>query len=149
MERDKQKQAVYDWEKTNIALHDTTKVPFDQIEKLVKFIWTMEGYEYPPQVIPLPKQCSKAAGDATRTTIRFKETTYTWIVIHEVAHSLTSNADGTSNHHGALFMGLYCQLAARYLRLSFDELATSAEQAGLKVKRNARPVWIEEINENQ
>jgi len=141
MKRDRQRSAVYSWEDKTIAPHDTTAVPFDQIEFIVNHVWAKEGLEHPPQVIPIAKTAKGA--DATRIKVRFGKTTFTWIILHELAHSMTTQHDGPSNKHGALFLGLYCQLVSRHLNFDFDLLAKSAEEWGLRIKRDAKPVWLE------
>lgn len=142
---DKQKNRVYAWENAVIAPKDKTEILFAQVEPLVRYIWLAEGLDYPPQVLPMPKKKTKKA-DATRVAVRFGDKTFTWIVVHELAHSLTSLCDGRSNHHGALFMGMYLQLLSRYLKCDFQELVESARDVGLKVKEDARPVFLEEVS---
>jgi hypothetical protein len=142
MNRDSQRSAVYSWENLNVAPHDRTVVPFAQIEAIVRYVWEREGLEYPPQVLPLPRQKHKG-GDATRTTVRFGKSTYTWIILHELAHSMTSTVDSRSNVHGALFMGIYCKLLTRYLNIDLDMLMKTAEAANLQVQLEAIPVFLE------
>jgi hypothetical protein len=36
-------------------------------------------------------------------------------VLHELAHAMTSHADGRPDGHGLIFMGVYVRLIARYL----------------------------------
>ena len=141
---DKQKNLVYAWENAIVAPKDRTEIPFSQVEPLVGYIWAAEGLEYPPQVLPKPKFKTKDA-DATRIAVRFGAKTFTWIVVHEVSHSLTSLVDGRSNHHGALFMGMYLQLLSKYLHLNYLEISESARDAGIKFKDNVRPVFLEEV----
>ena len=143
MKIDRQKQRVYDWENINIAPKDRIPVPFEQIKSIVDFVWASEGLDYPPQVVLIPQQ-NKHAGDASRTTIRFKGATQTWIILHEMSHSLSSVCDGRSNQHGALFMGLYCQLLSKYLKMDFNQLIQSAKEFGLRVKPDAKPAFLED-----
>jgi hypothetical protein len=140
--RDSQRQKVYDWERSNVAPHDVNYIPLAQVQSIIDYVWAAEGLLYPPRAELLPKQIKKAAGDATRTCVRFRESTNTWIVLHELSHSMTSTVDNVSNQHGALFMGIYIQLLTRYLKLPFGELMESAEAAGLKVKADAKPVFL-------
>ena len=141
MKRDKQKSAVYDWESREVAPHDKNPVPFAQIDSIVRHVWASEGLMYPPLVEKMPTR-NKLAGDGCRTMLRFQSPTYTWIVLHEISHALTAECDGRTNKHGALFMGMYCQLLQRYLHLNIAELAETAQQAGLRVKLDATPVFI-------
>ena len=138
MKTDLQKSKVYSWETENIAPYDTNTVPFCQIESIVKYIWHSEGLSNPPLVEKISKNCKKA-GDATRTIVRFRETTYTWIILHELAHAMASLVTGETNCHGALFMGLYIKMVKRYLNLDVLE---SAIEKGLRVKEDAIPCFI-------
>lgn len=140
--RDRQRSSVYDWERIHVAPKDLNIVPFNSIQLIVNWIWEQEGLKYPPIVEEMPKQ-KHALGDALRTKVRFRETTYTWIILHELSHAMTSTVEDVSNGHGALFMGVYIQLLSRYLKLPFGELANSAEANGLRVKLDAKPVFLE------
>ena len=119
---------------------DKQVVPFCQIQSIVNYVWKQEGLLFPPMVDKMPKQ-NHNGGDATRTMVRFREQTFTWLILHELAHSMSSTVDNKSNRHGALFMGIYIQLLSRYLVMSFNDLATSAEASGLHVKLDANPVF--------
>ncbi len=138
---DLQKSRVYRWESINVAPFDRTKVQFKSIESVVHYVWESEGYRYPPLVELLPSRCSKRLGDATRCVVRFREETQTWIILHELAHSMTSEADGASNVHGALFMGIYCHLLSKYMRMDYTTLKLSARKFGLKVSDNTLAVF--------
>ncbi|MCK9462630.1 MAG: hypothetical protein M0R80_23675 [Proteobacteria bacterium] len=139
--KDPQQNRVYAWERWAVAPHDITEVLFEAIQPIVNHIWAERGLEFPPQVMPMFKKKTKKA-DATRIAVRFGEKTYTWIILHELAHSMTSTCDGRSNHHGALFMGIYLQLLQKYLNL---DLVESAKQAGLRLREDAIPVFLEDV----
>jgi hypothetical protein len=139
--KDSQKNRVYAWENSVVSPHDRTAVPFDQIQNIVNYVWSGRGLEYPPEVRPMFKKKTKKA-DATRTVVRFGEKTYTWVILHELAHSMTCTCDGRSNGHGSLFMGIYLQLLQTYLKLDLFE---SANQSGLAVTPDAIPVFLEDV----
>ena len=142
--KDYQSNRVYKWEEKFVLPHDLTPVPFEQIESIVAYVWRSEGLQFHPMVEKLPKNCRKC-GDATRLVIRFNANgpTKTWIILHEVSHSLTSTAEGNNNWHGALFMGMYCQLLHRYLKLDFNKLVESAREHKIHVAPDAKPVFME------
>ena len=141
MKRDRQKSKVYDWERKYIAPFDKSNVPFDNINGIVKYIWEQEGLKYPPEVKKIDVR-NYAWGTGCRTAVHFQENAPTWLILHELAHSMTCTIHNESNEHGALFMGLYIQLASRYLKLDFTELLTSAIAFGLRVDAKARPVFL-------
>jgi hypothetical protein len=55
---------------------------------------------------------------------------------------MTSTADGGSDGHGPLFVGLYLGLLARHARMPFEELAASLRAAGVAFDPAARPVFV-------
>jgi hypothetical protein len=55
---------------------------------------------------------------------------------------MTSDADGSSDGHGEVFMGLYVQLLVRYLRLDQSKLLASLQDEGIAIAVDARPVFI-------
>lgn len=141
--RDAQQNRAYDWERMYIAKHDVQKVPFNQIKFVVDYMWKGEGLEHPPIVSPLPKPYGNVEADSTRLELRFKPFTNTWVIIHELAHSMTSMATGLSNYHGELWLGRYMQLLYKYLKIPMDYLQSTALQSGLRFDCNPpKAVWL-------
>jgi hypothetical protein len=62
--------------------------------------------------------------------------------LHEIAHAMTSMADGQSDGHGPIFMGVYLQLLVRYLRADEAELLQSLAGRGISLIRDARAVFL-------
>lgn len=141
--RDYQQSKLYRWENTIVGSKDMSQVPYDNIQNIVNYIWEGEGLLYPPTVVPKPKQKTTAFADATRMKIRFDEhrTTPTWIIIHEVAHSMTSNIDGISAKHGPHYLGVYMKLLDKYIPgVSLSVLMYTAKEAGLDFDIMAGPI---------
>jgi hypothetical protein len=107
---------------------------------MVDAIWTEIGLKYPPAVEPLPRQSS-----ATRLSIFLPAKTPSWCLLHELAHAMTTDVDGSSDGHGPIFMGVYLKLISRYLRLDHDRLLQSAAMEGIAVTSNASPTFIDEV----
>jgi hypothetical protein len=101
------------------------------------------GLRYPPSVEPLPRQARRLQADANRLRLRVPEQLPSWVLLHELAHALTSTHDGESDGHGPRFMGLYLQLLDRYLRLPAASLEASLLQAGIMFDLSARPVFLD------
>lgn len=139
--RDLQQGKVYKWEMKAIAPHDYTKVDFNAIEAIVKYVWDNEGLKYPPIVKLMAKQ-KLAGGTGNRNIVQFPESTYTWIILHELSHAMTCNVNGESNQHGALFLGIYMQLASRYLKIPMNILTESADKDGLRFNLEAKPAFV-------
>lgn len=64
-------------------------------------------------------------------------------LLHELAHAMTSYADGRSDGHGPLFTGIYIQLLVRYLRLDRRMLINSLRDANIEILCDARPVFVD------
>jgi hypothetical protein len=110
---------------------------------MVDAIWSDMGLRYPPKVALLPRHATATIASANRLSIRLAERTPSWCLLHELAHAMTSDADGRSDGHGPLFVGVYIRLIARYLRLDRQRLIGSLLDAGIEVDQDARPVFLD------
>ncbi|WP_043834154.1 hypothetical protein [Muricoccus aerilatus] len=142
-ERDRQRARVYAWEDRVVAPHAPDPIPFSVAQAMVDAIWAEMGLRWPPKVERLPAQASVRQADATRLRLRLPEALPSWILLHELAHAMTSTAEGDTDGHGPRFMGLYLQLLERYLRLPSATLLPSLQEAGIKVDLSARPVFLD------
>ena len=141
--RDCQRGRVYAWEERFVARYDRSTIVLAQAQGMVDAIWTELGLCFPPKIEPLPRQARSTLADANRLTIRLADTSPSWWLLHELAHSLTSSHDDRSDGHGAKFMGLYAQLLTRYLRLPMDALLASVHAAGIDIDQQAVPVFLD------
>jgi hypothetical protein len=112
---------------------------------MVDAIWTEMGLTYPPAVEPLPRQSSATVASATRLSIFLPAQIPSWCLLHEIAHAMTSDVDGSSDGHGPIFMGLYIKLISRYLRLDPDRILESAAVDGIAVASDASPIFVDEV----
>lgn len=126
-----------------MAPHDPTHLPFAAAQGMVDAIWSDMGLRYPPAVEPLPRQATATLARANRLSVLLPPRTPSWCLLHELAHAMTSTADGRSDLHGPAFMGVYIRLLARYLRLDPDALIRSAASAGIAVAADASPVFVD------
>ena len=101
------------------------------------------GLRYPPQVERLPKQATATMARANRLSLRLREQTPSWCLLHELAHAMSATHDGQSDGHGPIFMGLYVQLLVRYLRLDRAELLQSLQNDGINILAEAAPVFVD------
>jgi hypothetical protein len=141
--KDAQRGRVYAWENRVVAPHDPSHVPFAAAQGMVDAIWAEHGLAYPPKVERLPRRTRVLMADATRLRIRMPEEIASWVLLHEIAHAMTTTLDGISDGHGPIYMGVYVGLLARYLRLSPDALIASLRQEGIAVDPKARPVFLD------
>lgn len=141
--RDAQRGRVYAWEDRVVAPRDASAVPFAAAQGMVDAIWAEQGLRYPPRAEPLPPQARRSLGDATRLAIRLPPLFQSWVLLHEIAHAMSSTHDGAGDGHGAIFMGLYVKLLAQYLRLSETELLAALRAAGIAVDPEAKPLFLD------
>ena len=143
--RDSQRGRVYAWENRIIAPRDSTFVAFARAQSMVDAIWTEIGLKYPPAVELLPRQSSATLASATRLSVFLPAKTPSWCLLHELAHAMTTDVDGSSDGHGPIFMGVYLKLISRYLRLDPDRLLESAAVAGIAVTSDANPIFVDAV----
>ncbi len=141
--RDRQRGRVYAWENRVVAPRDSTFVKYAAAQAMVDAIWSEMGLCYPPAVAPLPRQASATVASADRLSIFLPERTPSWCLLHELAHTMTSDAYGSTDGHGEIFIGIYVQLLVRYLRLDREKLLASLQDDGIAVAIDARPMFID------
>jgi hypothetical protein len=110
---------------------------------VVDAIWSDMGLRYPPAIVPLSRRATATMACANRLSIWLADRTPSWCLLHELAHAMTSDADGHSNGHGPIFMGVYVRLIERYLRIDTQTLIDSLQDAKIKVARDARPAFVD------
>jgi hypothetical protein len=142
-ERDRQRARVYAWEDQFIAPRDQTFIAFAQAQRMVDAIWADMGLHFSPKVEHLPQQARCTEADATRLSIRLPRFTPSWLLLHEVAHALSSAHDGSADGHGPVFMGLYAQMLVRYMRVPIEALCKTLIAAKIQVDLAASPVFID------
>jgi hypothetical protein len=106
-------------------------VPYEQLQPLVDHVWAEAGRRWPPRVRPLPRQARRTVARATRTAIECPPELPSWVLLHEVAHALTSDADGATDGHGPAFVATYLDLLVRHARLDRATLEASLREAGI------------------
>ena len=141
--RDYQKSRVYKWEDKHIGPLDRTKITFDVARVIVNHIWTTEGLQYPPSVVLVPAQTRNKMGCANRSKIQLVPELPTWVVIHEIAHSMNStNTDEHGDGHGPNYVGIYIKLLAKYLNASLPVMMYTLTQSDIDFNLTARPLFL-------
>jgi hypothetical protein len=110
---------------------------------MVDAIWSDMDIQYPPAVERLPRHASATIARANRLSLFLSDLTPAWCLLHEIAHAMTTTADGPSDGHGPIFMEIYLRLLVRYLRFDEMEMRRLLQDAGINVARNARPVFLD------
>ncbi len=139
--RDYQRARVYAWEDRVVAPCNRGSVLYAAAQGMVDAIWADLGLRFPPKVERLPGQARRLEVDASRLRLRLPGAVPSWLLLHELAHSLSSSHVGTSDGHGPEFMGLYIQLLVRYMRFPEAELRQFAAADGIDVSLNAQPMF--------
>ncbi len=143
--RDLQRSRVYAWEDAVVAPRDRSAIPFEQAQMLVTGVWLAEQLLYPPRVEPMPHQARRTWATGSRTMIRLPQDrpTPTYVILHEVAHALSSTVDGDTDAHGPDFVGLYMGLLDRRLKIPTPLLMFTANQHGVTFNLAAKPRFME------
>lgn len=140
--RDFQKSKVYKWEDKFIRPFDKQEISFDNIQMIVDYVWKQEGYNYPPKVKRIAKQNTKALATGSRLNLEFHDKgIYTWVILHELAHALTSNLEYENDGHGPEFVGVYMKLVNKYIGINLLALMASANDYGVKYDLSGK-AWI-------
>ena len=133
---------LYAWEDQVVGALDRSVVPFANMQALVDHVWTTEGLRWPPRM--RPRRATRAVlATGNRLAIEAPESLPSWILLHEVAHAMTSTADGGGAGHGPDFVGVYLNLLVRYCRLDRAMLERSLTEAGIRWNPAARPAFID------
>lgn len=114
-----------------VAPRDQSVVPFARLQALVDHVWQAEGRRWPPRIRPMPRQARRTVARATRTIIEAPPTLPSWVLLHEIAHALTSDVDGRTAGHGPAFVGAYLRLLVAHARLDRAMLEASLRKAGI------------------
>lgn len=142
MSRDSQKSKVYAWENAVIAPLSKGAVPFGQAQAFVDGVWLAHGWLYPPKVSLMPKQATAIMATGCRAEVRIREHTPDWVILHELAHTLTSDHDGRCDMHGAEFVGVYIKLLERVLNIPTLMTMYTLRQAKVSYNLAAIP-WMQ------
>jgi len=134
---------LYAWEDAEVAPRDLSRVPFARLQSLVDHVWAAEGLRFPPRVRPLPRQARRTLARASRTAIEAPAELPTWVLLHELAHALTSTAEEESDGHGPRFVGMYLRLLARHGGMDRAALAASLARAGIAFVPDPRPAFLD------
>jgi hypothetical protein len=118
-------------------------IPFAAAQGMVHAIWAEMGLQWPPKVEALPKQARRLQGTGSRLVLRLPDPLPAFLLLHELAHALSSTADGRTDAHGPRFVGLYLGLLTRYLRLPEEELLVSLKEHGVAVDHTAVPGFLD------
>ena len=140
---DWQRARVYAWEDAVVTVADDSVIPFALAQGMVDAIWSELDLRFPPKVERLPRQSRRLQGDASRLRLRLPDPIPSWLLLHETAHALSSTADGVSDGHGPVFMGLYIRLLTFYLKMPAAMLIVSAAKAGIAIDTDARPFFAD------
>lgn len=136
---DRHARRLYAWEDAVVAPRDRSLVPFARLQALVDHVWAAEGLRWPPRVRPLPKQARRTVARASRTAIEAPAELPSWVLLHEVAHALTAEVDGTHAGHGPDFVGVYLRLLERHARMDRAVLEATLAEAAIPFTPDPRP----------
>jgi hypothetical protein len=134
MSRDYQRSYCYSWEDRYIHAKDTSVIPFEQAQSIVDYVWVRASLTHPPKIRPIAKTAKRINASATRTWIKIpKAGIKTTILLHEIAHSMTTDAMGEQKHgHGSRFVGVFMTLLCAHIpTFNMTELMDTAKLDGI------------------
>lgn len=142
---DPQKKILYAWEDRVIGPRDRTLIPYARAQMQVDAVWMAAGLLYAPVVHPLHPNTRRYVGKAHRSKVWLpeKRPTPSWIILHEVAHSMTATMEGEIDGHGPKYLWVYMTLVERHLKIPMLTLMATAKQAGLEFEIGARPMVLD------
>ncbi|WP_347542071.1 hypothetical protein [Roseomonas sp. CAU 1739] len=117
-------------------------VTFERMQGIVDHVWATEGLRWPPRV-RARKATRVTLATGSRLTIEAPSTLPSWILLHEIAHAMTSTADGRGAGHGPDFVGIYVQLLVRHCRLDQAMLAETLANDGITWNPEATPAFLD------
>jgi hypothetical protein len=132
---DYQRSAVYRWEGRHVHPKDTGIVPFEQAQAIVDYVWARAELTYPPKIRQLARNARSTLANADRLTVNIPTNGIsTTVLLHEIAHSMTSDASSDRTHaHRPRFVGVFMRLLCDLIpTFDLDELKRSAMQAGVE-----------------
>lgn len=133
---------LYAWENRVVAPLDRSVVPFERMQAIVDHVWAAEGLEWPPRV--RPRKATKATlATGSRLAIEAPANLPTWILLHEIAHAMTSTAEDAGDGHGPDFVGTYVRILVRHCRLDQAMLAATLAADGIRWNPDARPAFLD------
>lgn len=139
--RDYQKSKVYAWESKVVAPRNKRIIDFKDAQAAIDGIFLMEQWIGPPKVAPMPKQARRVFATGCRTQIQLPEKTPEWILLHELAHVLTTEIDDYSEGHGPDYMGVYLKLLDKYGGVSLLLTTYSLQFEKIKYNLTAIPTF--------
>lgn len=140
--RDYQKNKVYSWEQKVIAPRGIQNILFANAQIFVDGVWLSNGWLYPPTVELIGKQARITAAKGNRTQIWIHDPMADWIILHELAHSLTTTFEGEGGaRHGPDFVGIYIKLLEKVLNISATMLMYTLKEKNIDFNLGAIP-WM-------
>lgn len=135
-------ERLYAWENRVVAPLDRSVVPFERMQAIVDHVWMAEGLRWPPRMRPR-KATRVTLATGSRLAIEAPESLPSWVLLHEIAHAMTSTADGRGAGHGPDFVGIYVQLLVRHCRLDQAVLAETLAHDGIRWNPQAAPSFLD------
>lgn len=135
-------ERLYAWENRVVAPLDRSVVPFERMQAIVDHVWAAEGLRWPPRM--RPRKATRATlATGSRLAIEAPQSLPSWILLHEIAHAMTSTADGRGAGHGPDFVGIYVRLLVRHCRLDRVMLADTLAKDGIMWNPEATPAFLD------
>jgi hypothetical protein len=141
--RDGQKSRLYSWEEEVIAPHGGAVIGIGAAQGVIDHIWAEVGLQYPPKVQKFQDNVTTKWATGNRFNIQMHSTIPTWVLLHELAHSMTSTHEGSEHGHNENYVGMYMLLCEKFLKIDYLYLQHTATMRGIKFNLSAKPTFLE------
>ncbi len=140
--RDGQKSRLYKWEDQVVSPYGSALVPFAHAQRMVNYIWAEMGLLYPPTVERFRPNVVTQQASADRSYVHMHESLPTWVLIHELAHSMTSTHEKNVHGHNEYYVGVYFSLLEKFLGMDGLMLQHTATMCKVKFIVGATPIML-------
>ena len=133
--RDFQKSRVYAWEDAVILPRTNVTITFERAQMFIDGVWLAMGKIGAPRAELISKRIKTAVARGCRPYIEIREATPAWVILHELAHSLTMDHDHNGDGHGPKFVAAYMRLLDKVLGIPLALTIYSAQVHGVQFEQ--------------
>ena len=129
---DFQMDRVYEWEQKVVAPLSSRLIDFDDAQSFIDGVWLAHGWLYPPQVEKLAYRRRNILAAGCRNEVLLRRKNFAWVILHELAHTLTMDEEYHGDGHGPEFVGCYIRLLEKVLDIPAVMSIYTLEKEGVE-----------------
>lgn len=140
--RDYQKTALYRWEDEYIRPRSKRVIERKDAQTFIDGVFLCERLLYPPKVEPMPKQATTILATGNRHVIQLPEALPAWVIVHELAHTLTSEVEHNFEGHGPDYVGIYIKMLDKYCDIPLALSMFTLTKTKVRYNLGAQPRFV-------